>query len=174
MPFRCIITPIIKLLINYEVDPVGLILDNMVVSVAAPPRAAATLQRNWVPLRESPTAYEVSRAASRALVRRQLAHPSSLAGASAWSKCALGSAPARLLCLLRARLVALLNSALPGRDRPTGRPATAPGARARRRCHRLRTRTARGGRARPPAERVTWTSWRLTASFCTACASREP
>ena len=109
----------------------------MVVSAAAPPRAAATLQRNWVPLRESPTAYEVSRAASRALVRRQLAHPSSLTGASAWSKCPLGSAPARLLCLLRARLMAAGSSALPGRDQPTGRPATAPGARARRRCHRF-------------------------------------
>ena len=54
----------------------------MVVSVAAPLRATAAHQRSWVPLRESPTAYEVSRAASRALVRRQLAHPSSLEGAS--------------------------------------------------------------------------------------------
>ena len=32
-----------------------------------------------------------------------------------WSKCFLGSAPARLLCLLRARLAALGSSALPGR-----------------------------------------------------------
>ena len=38
----------------------------------------------------------------------------SAAGASAWSKCSLGSAPARLLCLLRARLAALDSSALPG------------------------------------------------------------
>ena len=33
---------------------------------------------------------------------------------SAWSKCPLGSAPARPLCLLRARLAALRSSALPG------------------------------------------------------------
>jgi len=52
----------------------------MVVSVATP-RAAASLPRSWVPLRESPTAYEVSRAASRALVRRQLAYASSGDGA---------------------------------------------------------------------------------------------
>ena len=42
----------------------------------------------------------------------------------------IGSAPARLLCLLRARLAALGSSSLPGRGRPTGRPATALGARA--------------------------------------------
>ena len=44
----------------------------------------------------------------------------------------LGSAPARLLRLLRARLAAPGSSALPGRGRPTGRPATASAARARR------------------------------------------
>ena len=44
----------------------------------------------------------------------------------------LGSAPARLLHLLRARLAAPGSSALPGRDRSTGRPATASGARASR------------------------------------------
>ena len=49
---------------------------------------------------------------------------------TAWSKRPLGSAPARLLCLLRARLTALGSSSLPGRGRPTGRPATALGARA--------------------------------------------
>ena len=53
----------------------------MVVSVATPRAAAASLPRSWVPLRESPTAYEVSRAASRALVRRQLAYASSGDGA---------------------------------------------------------------------------------------------
>ena len=41
----------------------------------------------------------------------------------------LGSAPARLLCLLRARLAAPSSSALPGRGRATGRPATASGTR---------------------------------------------
>eukprot|EP00964_Phaeocystis_antarctica_P038961 scaffold22283_cov57-Phaeocystis_antarctica.AAC.2 len=39
---------------------------------------------------------------------------------AAWSKCILGGAPARLLCLLRARLAALGSSALPGRARPFG------------------------------------------------------
>ena len=46
-------------------------------------------------------------------------------GVPAWSKCPLGSAPPRLLCLPRARLAALGSSALPGRGRPTGLPATA-------------------------------------------------
>ena len=56
-----------------------------------------------------------------------------LVGSTAWSKCPpLGSAPARLLCLLRARLAALGSSALPGRGLATGRPATASGARASR------------------------------------------
>eukprot|EP00964_Phaeocystis_antarctica_P010246 scaffold5628_cov53-Phaeocystis_antarctica.AAC.2 len=59
----------------------------------------------------------------------------------AWSDCTLGSAPARLLCLLRTRLAALGSSALPGRGRPTERVATASGARVSRlqshRCHRL-------------------------------------
>eukprot|EP00964_Phaeocystis_antarctica_P099456 scaffold65302_cov38-Phaeocystis_antarctica.AAC.3 len=40
------------------------------------------------------------------------------------------STPARPLCLLRARQTALDSSALPGRGRPTGHPATASGARA--------------------------------------------
>eukprot|EP00964_Phaeocystis_antarctica_P080476 scaffold50262_cov66-Phaeocystis_antarctica.AAC.5 len=40
--------------------------------------------------------------------------------AVAWSKCSLGSAPARLLRLLRARLAALSSSALPGK-RPAHR-----------------------------------------------------
>ena len=44
---------------------------------------------------------------------------------AAWSKQPLGSAPARLLCLLRARLAALGVSSLSGRGRPTRRPATA-------------------------------------------------
>ena len=54
-------------------------------------------------------------------------------GVAAWSKCPLGSAPARLLRLLRARLSAL--------GRATGRPATASAARASRlqssRFHRV-------------------------------------
>ena len=53
-------------------------------------------------------------------------------GGSARSWCPLGSAPARPLRLLRARLAALGGSALPGRGRATGRPATASGARASR------------------------------------------
>ena len=40
-------------------------------------------------------------------------------GAAAWSKCPPGSAPARLLCLFRARLTALGSSVLPVRGRPT-------------------------------------------------------
>ena len=44
----------------------------------------------------------------------------------------LGSALARLLCLLRARLAAMGSSALPGRGRPAGRLGTASGARASR------------------------------------------
>ena len=39
---------------------------------------------------------------------------------TAWSKCPLGSAPARLLRLLGARLAALGSSALPGRAGPLG------------------------------------------------------
>ena len=50
----------------------------------------------------------------------------------AWSKCPLGSAPARLLRLLRVHLSALGSSALPKRGRVAVRPAAAPGARARR------------------------------------------
>ena len=53
----------------------------------------------------------------------------------------LGSPPARLLRLLSARLADLGSSALLGRGRPTGHPATASGARAsrlqRHRFHRL-------------------------------------
>ena len=51
-------------------------------------------------------------------------------GSAARSKCLLGSARARRLRLLRGRLAALGGSALPGSGRPTGRPATASGARA--------------------------------------------
>ena len=54
------------------------------------------------------------------------------AGGAARSKCPLGSAPARLLHLLRTRLAALGSSALPVRGRPTWRPATTSGARASR------------------------------------------
>eukprot|EP00964_Phaeocystis_antarctica_P014792 scaffold8163_cov78-Phaeocystis_antarctica.AAC.2 len=65
----------------------------------------------------------------------------SVASKAARSKSRLGSAPARVLRLLWARLAALTSSALPGRGRPTGSPATASGARAsrlqRRRYHRL-------------------------------------
>ena len=52
--------------------------------------------------------------------------------AAAWSKCCLCSAPARLLCLLRARLAALGSSELLERGRLTGRPVVALGARANR------------------------------------------
>ena len=56
-------------------------------------------------------------------------------------ECPLGCDPARLLHLLGTRLAALGSSALPGRGRLTGRPATASGARASRlqdrRSHRL-------------------------------------
>jgi hypothetical protein len=62
-------------------------------------------------------------------------------GVAAWSKCRLGSAPARLLRLPRARPAALGSSVLPGRGRPARRPATALSARANRlqsrRSHRL-------------------------------------
>ena len=63
-----------------------------------------------------------------------------LCGTAAWSKCSLGTAPARLLRLLRARLTALDGSALPGRGRATGRSASASGARA----SRLRSRLFHG------------------------------
>ena len=56
-------------------------------------------------------------------------------GGAAWSRSSLGTAPARLLCLARARPTAwgrLGHSVLPGSGRPTGRPATASRARARR------------------------------------------
>ena len=60
---------------------------------------------------------------------------------AAWSKGPLGSAPARLLRLLRARLVAPCSSALPGWPPATGIPAKASAARASRlqsrRFHRL-------------------------------------
>ena len=49
---------------------------------------------------------------------------------AAWSKSPLGRAPARPLCLLRARLAAPSGSALPERGPATGRPATASGAQA--------------------------------------------
>ena len=49
-------------------------------------------------------------------------------GVAAWSKCSLGSALARLLCLLRAHLVALDRSALPVRGQPTGHQANASDA----------------------------------------------
>eukprot|EP00964_Phaeocystis_antarctica_P081784 scaffold51195_cov35-Phaeocystis_antarctica.AAC.3 len=64
-----------------------------------------------------------------------------LCSGAACSKWPLGSAPARPLHLLTARLAALNGSALPGRGSGTGRPATASGARASRlqshRFHRL-------------------------------------
>ena len=76
-----------------------------------------------------------------AAATRQVAASVRLGGA-AWSKCCLGSAPARRMCLLAARLAVLAGSALSqGRSRATGRPSTASGARARRlqsrRSHRL-------------------------------------
>ena len=55
---------------------------------------------------------------------------------TAWSKCPLGGAPARLLCLLRVHLTALGSAALPGRGRATGHPTIASGAR----VSRLRSR----------------------------------
>ena len=69
----------------------------------------------------------------------------------------LGSAPARLLCLLRARLAALGSAALPGRRRPTGRPATASGARA----IRLQSR-----RFSPPLTMQVAAAWARDASPC--------
>ena len=50
--------------------------------------------------------------------------------ATTWSKCSLGCDPARLLLLLRARLVATCSAALPGWPPDTGTPATASAARA--------------------------------------------
>eukprot|EP00964_Phaeocystis_antarctica_P086582 scaffold54852_cov57-Phaeocystis_antarctica.AAC.6 len=47
---------------------------------------------------------------------------------AAWSDCPLGSAPARLLRLLRARLAALDSSALRFRGQLARRSATASGA----------------------------------------------
>jgi len=85
--------------------------------------------------------------------------------------------PARHLRLLRARLAAPGSSALPGRGRPTGRPATASGARASRlqsrRFHRLwpsrRSRTARtGARA---SSRTLWTARPRNSSTCSAWPS---
>ena len=46
---------------------------------------------------------------------------------AAGSKCPLGSAPARLLCLLGARLVALSSSVLPESGRPSGEPGNCLG-----------------------------------------------
>ena len=53
-------------------------------------------------------------------------------GLAAWSKCPNWQCPARLLCLLGARLAALGSSVLPGRGPAPGRLATAPTARASR------------------------------------------
>ena len=68
-------------------------------------------------------------------------HADGFAGVPTWSKCPLGSAPARPLCLLRACLAALESSVLPERGPFTARPATASGAHASRlqsrRFHRL-------------------------------------
>ena len=67
--------------------------------------------------------------------RRFISHIEPQRGQSAPPR--LGSAPARLLRLVRARLAALGSSALPGRGRATGRPATASGSRASRLQSRL-------------------------------------
>ena len=75
----------------------------------------------------------VDLAAARAVRRLELGRPGRGAAArraAARSKCRLGNARARLLRLLRARLAALGSSALPGRGRTTGCPATALDARA--------------------------------------------
>ena len=45
-------------------------------------------------------------------LRCECTHLTDFGGMAAWSKCPLGSAPARLLCLLRARLAAVTGSAL--------------------------------------------------------------
>lgn len=62
------------------------------MAVAAPPLAAPRLavppSRRWVPLRETPTAYEVARATSRALLRRQVACPSGAAAGTSTSTAA--------------------------------------------------------------------------------------
>ena len=70
----------------------------------------------------SSTSSEVKRTTS--------ASSTSSEGKAARSNRPLGSAPARLLRLLRARLAALAGSALQGERPVTGRPATASGARA--------------------------------------------
>ena len=67
-----------------------------------------------------------------------------LCGMAAWSECSLISAPGRLFCFLRARLVARSSSALPGSGRPTERLATASGARASHHQRRLAYCTAFG------------------------------
>ena len=68
---------------------------------------------------------------------------------AACSTCTLGSAPARLLRLLRARLAALGGSVLPGRGQPFGRLATALGVRASRLQSRPFPRLDHSGTARP-------------------------
>ena len=77
----------------------------------------------------------------RALRMHRRRHRSRRPGALWLDHARRGARPARLLCLLRARLAAPARHS-PGRGRPTERPATAAGARASRlqsrRCHRLR------------------------------------
>ena len=76
-----------------------------------------------------------------ALLAANMRAQAKAAGRGSMVKAPALSAPARTLRLLRARLAALGSSALPGRGRASGRPATASGARASllhsRRFHRL-------------------------------------
>ena len=94
----------------------------------SPPRRAMAVDSNLADFSGTPR-HLAHRARTRDEVLKSGA--ATPRGRSAQSAC-LGSAPARLLRLLRARLAALSSAALPGRGRPTGRPATASGARANR------------------------------------------
>ena len=67
-----------------------------------------------------------------ALLAANMRAQAKAAGRGSMVKAPALSAPARTLRLLRARLAALGSSALPGRGRPIGCPATASGARASR------------------------------------------
>ena len=94
----------------------------------SPPRRAMAVDSNLADFSGTPR-HLAHRARTRDEVLKSGA--ATPRGRSAQSAC-LGSAPARLLRLLRARLAALSSAALPGRGRPTGRPATASDARASR------------------------------------------
>ena len=91
-------------------------------------RTAMSSARRPPPLRRSASAEELLPPRPTSSGWRPSSPSASNMGKVPW----WGSAPARLLCLLRARLAALGSSALPGRGPATGLPATASGARASR------------------------------------------